>query len=131
MYTDKKRVISLLIFWGVIFLTAFSAHAIYKEWDMIQMKRGVSAPMWWDMKGPGQGYEHDDIFRIKVENKYFEELDVRITDLFYMPNLERIHFGLWFDPSDYGEQGFVFHVQAVDDQGNVYDRETVSGEGNS
>ncbi|GAA0339698.1 hypothetical protein GCM10008967_32580 [Bacillus carboniphilus] len=130
MYTDKKRVISLLIFWAVFFMTAFSAHAIYKEWDMIQMKRGVTAPMWWSMK-PGGGYEDDDILRIKVEDKYFEELDVRITDLFYMPNLERIHFGLWFDQFDYEDTGFVFHVQAMDDQGNVYEHNTVSSEGDS
>ncbi|MCZ0704660.1 hypothetical protein J2T56_003271 [Natronobacillus azotifigens] len=118
-------VITILVL--IIFFIIF--YLLNKEWYMIQMKRGNENPITWQSHGNGSfRYIDDDILVIEIEDKQFETLDITITDLFHLPNLEEIHLGLWYDTEKYDDEfiDHIFHLVLEDEQNNRYDNNSYS-----
>ncbi|WP_188208296.1 hypothetical protein [Alkalibacillus aidingensis] len=118
---DKKRGFLIVTLVIIAIFMCLVIYLLVKEWDMIQMKLGNDNPIMWEEES-GE-YVDDEILLVEIENKNFEELGVNITDLFYLPNLEQIHFGLWYDSSDYSKAlpKQIFHVELIDENGHVMD----------
>ncbi|WP_147034593.1 hypothetical protein [Tenuibacillus multivorans] len=91
------------------------------EWDMIQMDHGEKYPLFWSLE---EQHALDDIRLIELDERGFERIDVRITDFYYLPKVNRIHFGLWYDAEKYDHEDIplgVFEHVFIDDQGNQYE----------
>ncbi|SHG45145.1 hypothetical protein [Ornithinibacillus halophilus] len=123
--TEKQRkttaIITFILIFLILFLTGF---ILNKEWDMIRMKKGDDAPIIWE-----DTYPTDNVLLLEMEDKHFERIDVRMTDIYYLPNKERLHFGIWYDLSDYISEEYahsVFTVKLEDEDGNVYDENRYS-----
>ncbi|SDT21919.1 hypothetical protein SAMN05444162_3448 [Paenibacillaceae bacterium GAS479] len=97
---------------------------IYADWDMIKLKNGYARPL----IITGDQYNEKPI-PIKVPKHKFKKLNISITDLYYYPESQEIHYGLWYKKwSHRGDQipWHVFDVSFVVDSGKVFSGDYVA-----
>lgn len=105
----------------VLLILIVVIYFLNRNWDMIQMKRGNVTPITWHSPRIS-----DDIRIINIEDKNFDELSVTVTDLYYLPHLEEIHFGLWHKTEEYADQfgHTYFFTVFKDEDGNKHDHQS-------
>jgi hypothetical protein len=91
----KKRIILICLGIVIIILGIF----IKTNWYILKLKYGIDSVVVW----PGNIY---DIYKenpnvdkqvfIKIKDKKVKELDIKISDIIYLPELEQISFGILY-----------------------------------
>ncbi|GAA0337230.1 hypothetical protein GCM10008967_29390 [Bacillus carboniphilus] len=109
----KKRFFLALSF--LLFITG--AIYLYNDYEIIKLKLNLSEPIMWETPS-----EQDEIFVYDTINKKYENLGLKVTDLYYLPNLNRLHFGIWFNKSDKEDHlpSYIYEIILVDEKGNEY-----------
>ncbi|AEE95936.1 hypothetical protein [Mahella australiensis] len=118
MSSKQKWVIAVVAIFLVVVYLYFNINKA--NWDIFLYKHGYKQPIMWDSYN-----EKDEPVHIKIENRQFEKTSVQMTDLYYLPNLKRLHFGIWFDKSIYSStesNSPKFHIEIVNDKGETFDK---------
>lgn len=126
----KKGALTKISIFLVLTLIILIFYFLNKEWSMIQMRLGNDNPITWQSRDEDDSshYIEDDIYVIKIDDQKFNQLGVTITDAYYIPNLEEIHLGLWYDSKEYNDDFafHTFHLELEDEHNKRYDKNTFS-----
>lgn len=116
----KKLVISIVVL-IIIVITSY----LYLDRELISLKSGDTLPIQW-----ANPYEKkEEPIQITKSNQKLSNPDVHITPLYYLPQSKEIHFGLWYKKWSYQSDKIparVFQTTFKDEEGKVFDRETVT-----
>lgn len=119
----KKRIILFGICIIIIILSIF----LKSNWSLIKLKYGIDSYIIWSgdiYKRMEVNSDIDKKFLIEVKNKNIEELNIKLTDIVYLPNLNRISYGLIYNKKDYEKSNIPisnFRIKVVDEKGNEND----------
>lgn len=108
----KKWIVSLLIIvmiGGLIFLQS--------NWEMFQYKNG-NRPVMMDRINGEDGF--GERFLLKNRDNYIDDLDIGITDYYYVTGINQLVFGLWYKKWKYDNHTRVVDIEMVDDAGKIY-----------
>ncbi|MCT4544913.1 MAG: hypothetical protein N4A63_15385, partial [Vallitalea sp.] len=99
---------------------------IKTNWYMLKLKYGIDSVVVW----PGNIYDRykenpnvDKQVFIEIKNKEVKELDIKISDIIYLPELEQISFGILYGNDDYKKENIphkIFRVYLKNEEGYVY-----------
>lgn len=119
----KKRIILFGICIIIIILSLF----LKSNWSLIKLKYGIDSYIIWSgdiYKRKEVNSDVDKKFLIEVKNKNIEELNIKLTVIVYLPNLNRISYGLIYTKKDYEKSNIpisIFRIKVVDEKGNKND----------
>lgn len=113
----------IFVFIGFIIIGSI----VYLNWDLYEIKKGHKLPVMWSSIDDYIA----DIQRFETPKKKVEKFNLNITDFYILPDLERLHFGIWYSKWSYNTVDddiprIVFSILIIDDIGNVYPANTFS-----
>ncbi|SDS46368.1 hypothetical protein SAMN05444162_1528 [Paenibacillaceae bacterium GAS479] len=100
-------------------ILALFAIYVYMDWEMIKLKSGLTEPTFISYEQYGEKQ-----IKIPVPQRSFEQVNVTISDLYYMPKSHQITLALWFPRWAHRGDDIpnrIFDIKFEDSQGRVYE----------
>ncbi|MFS1513433.1 hypothetical protein VQL36_13455 [Chengkuizengella sp. SCS-71B] len=114
----KKKLIFLFIGLAIVGFFLF----LQKNWELMQYKYGFIKPLIYYKEDPRPRAE---LLTIQLKEHNLKDINIKLTDLYYSPDTNRLHFGFWYNKWSFNNDSIdlgVFHFNLVDDQGKTYSK---------
>lgn len=91
------------------------------NWNYYQLRYGFKKPITYEVSEDGMAYDASPEDIKKFQLLTYEIEDIKLTDFYFKKNRNEVHFGLYYNKSDYRSIE-SFYIELKDELGNVYNK---------